>query len=171
MFYAHCSCGIRSVILEPPGGSVTACVHDNIVITCTVSPPQIIWWTLTDLNNASVFEQELYAPVNSGKLPADIRPLGDFMVRLESNSPLVSTATLNDTAPENNGTWLACSKNDNFDYSLPGEFAAITILVEGKQYKHVVRINVGQPYISLYDSRLNLLLPCSFRFPLLSTES
>ena len=92
----------------------------------------MLWWTLTDLKNDSVFEQEFYAPINSDKLPADVRPLGDFVLRLESNSPLVSTATLNDTAPENNETRLACSKNDNFDYSLPGEFAAITILVKGK---------------------------------------
>ena len=60
---------------------------------------------------------------------------GDFVLRLKSNSPLISTATLNDTDLKHNGTQLTCTKEDYFYDSLPEEFAAITILVEGIVYE------------------------------------
>ena len=131
---------IHAVILEPAGGSVAVCVHDKIVITCTVSVDcDILWWTLPGVKNGSDPEQEFYAPLSStGQLPADMREFGDFVLQLESNSPLASTATLNDTDPENNGTLLVCSINDNFNCSLPEGCAAITILVKGIQNKQVV---------------------------------
>ena len=81
---------IHSVILEPPGGSVAVCVHDKIVISCAVSSSPTLWWTLTDVKNASIFEQEAYTSSSSFKQE---KMLGDLVLRLKSNSPLVSTAT------------------------------------------------------------------------------
>ena len=116
------------MILEPAGGSIAVCVHDNIVITCTVPSSSLLWWTLTDIKNASIFEQEQYTSLSSPQLE---KMLGNFVLLLKSISPLVSTATLNDTDPKHNGTQLTCTKYDYFYGSLPEEFAAITILVEG----------------------------------------
>ena len=117
---------IHSVKLEPPGGPFTVCDHDTVVITCTLSSSQTLWWTLTDVKNASVFEQEQFISLSSlqqGKM------LGDFVLRLKSTSPLVSTATLNDTDTKHNGTLLTCANTNA--YPPPEEFAGITILVKG----------------------------------------
>ena len=130
MIYTLLPCVTQSVILEPAGGSVAVCVQDSLVITCTVSSSPTLWWTLTDLKNASVFEQESY--ISSSSLQQE-RILGDFVLRLKSMAPLVSTATLNDTDPKHNGTQLICTKVDYFSDSPPEELAAVAILVKGIQ--------------------------------------
>ena len=111
--------------LEPAGGSVAVCVHDNIVITCTVSSTQILSWTLTHLENASVLEKEQYTFKSSLQQE---RTLGDFVLRLKSNPSLASTAALNDTTPKHNGSLLTCA-NTNADNPLPEQFAETIILV------------------------------------------
>ena len=128
MTYTLLRCVIHSVYLEPAGGSVAFCVQDNIVITCTVSSFQTLWWTLIDLKNAIVLEPKSFTP--SSSLQQE-KFLGDFVLRLKSTSPLASTAILNYTDPEHNGTQLTCTKVDYFYDSLLEEFAAITILVKG----------------------------------------
>ena len=114
-------------MLEPAGGSVAVCVHDNIVITCIVSSTQILSWTLRELKNGSVFDKEDYT--SSSSLQQE-RMLGDFVLRLTSNVPLVSTATLNDTDPKHNGTLITCA-NTNADDPLPEQFAEVIMLVLG----------------------------------------
>ena len=151
MTYTLLPCVIHSVYLEPAGGSVAVCVHDNIVITCTVSSSPSLWWTLTDLQNASIFEQESYSSSSSQQQE---KMLGVFVLRLKSISPLVSTATLNYTDPKRNGTQLTCTKEDYFSDSLPEEFAAITIHVEGTCKNKLCELyNVLQ--LHRYGSRLD----------------
>ena len=67
--------------------------------------------------------------------------IGDFLIRLESKDPLVSTATLNDTNLTHNGNVLTCSTM--LVGSQGDEIAQITILVKGEL--HV----------------FNMLLPCA----------
>ena len=60
--------------------------------------------------------------------------IGDFEVVLVSNTPdleLVSTATLNTTNPDHNGTVLSCL-NVLSPSPIPEEMASITIIVKGK---------------------------------------
>ena len=87
-------------------------------------------WTLTELKNASVVDKEDY--ISSSSLDQK-RMLGDFVLRLKSTSPLVSTATLNDTAPKHNGSLLTCA-NTGVNDPLPEQFAGIIILVKGTSF-------------------------------------
>ena len=87
-------------------------------------------WTLTNINNDSVFDKEVY--IDSSSLQQE-KMLGDFVLRLKSTSPLVSTATLNDTASKRNGSLLTCANTDAED-PLPEQFTGIIILVKGTSF-------------------------------------
>ena len=82
-------------------------------------------WTLRNLTNASVFDKADYLSSNS---LTQERMLGDFVLRLKSNDPIVSTATLNDTDPKHNGSLLTCA-NTNADDPLPEQFVDIIVHV------------------------------------------
>ena len=130
LFNYTASVYIHSVNLEPAGGSVAVCVHDSIVITCTISSTQILSWTLHGPKNNNVFDTEVY--ISSSSLDQE-RMLGDFVLRLKSTSPLVSTATLNDTAPKHNGSLLTCA-NTGADDPLPEQFTDMIIHVKGTNF-------------------------------------
>ena len=123
----YASFNIHSVYLEPAGGSVAVCVRDTIVITCTVSSTQILTWRLPDIKHPGIVLNQQY---NSSSSLQQERMLGDFVLRLNSTSPLVSTATLNDTDSKHNGSLLICA-NTNADDPLPEQFNDIIILVKG----------------------------------------
>ena len=61
----------------------------------------------------------------------DVRMVGDFVIRLESTKPLVSTATLNDVEPKHNGSVLMCASSASTILQ-PEQFAQIIVLVKGK---------------------------------------
>ena len=59
----------------------------------------------------------------------DVGLIGDFVIRLESKGPLLSTATLDDVDPKHNGSVLTCASA--FPNPKPDEIAEIAILVNG----------------------------------------
>ena len=68
---------------------------------------------------------------NNMSLIEDVKMIGDFVVRLESKNPLVSTATLDEVDTKHNGTVLTC-----MTLAMGSEeFTQTTILnVKGKCY-------------------------------------
>ena len=118
------SSDIRSVHLAPASGLFAVCVDEKIVITCTVSSTKVLAWALTDPANGSIPHHYAYTATTSLQY---VRMLGDFDLRLHSNEPLVSTATLNNTDLKHNGTVLACANEVSYE-----DAVSITILVKGK---------------------------------------
>ena len=125
--------------LEPESGSFTVCVDENVMITYTVSSTTTLMWALTDPTNDSILDYYAYTDTTSLQY---VRMLGDFELRLKSNKPLLSTATLNNTDLKHNGTVLFCA--NGFSQPLPEDAASITILVKGKLHAccHSIELHV-----------------------------
>ena len=109
-----------AVELQPTYGLLDACVGDGIAVTCSVTTFVVYW----RVNGESEGFTKAF-PVNS------VNMVGNFEITLVSIAPkLVSTATLNDVNPNNNGTVLTCSTTLE-DNPPPEDAANITIIVQG----------------------------------------
>ena len=113
-----------AAILEPANESLAFCVGSSSVITCSSPMAFLLRWRLTT-NSGSSSSTELKVYINSTSLQ-DVAMIGDFVVRLESKNPLVSTTTLDEVDPKHNGTVLICM---TFTPLGSEEFVQTTVLI------------------------------------------
>ena len=113
-----------AVTLDPANESLALCFDSSLVITCTTTG-DLVWRLIPYQGSFNSLAPKVYRSTSSLQ---GVDMIDDFVVRLESKHPLVSTATLDEIAPKHNGSVLMCAIN-NFPDS--DEFANITILVKG----------------------------------------
>ena len=94
-------------------------------VTCTANTSGLVWKVTS--NQGSKTTDQYTGNVQIGL----VHTIGDFVFRLESKNPFVSTATLDEVRLKHNGTVLSCM-DDPIDY-LSKEIAQITIIVKGNK--------------------------------------
>ena len=111
-----------TAIQEPANESFALCLNLSLVVTCCSSTTAwALRWIITPIQGGSTLV--IYTNISSLE---DVKMIGDFVVRLESNSPLVSTVTLDEVDSKYNGTVLSCMTYTSQGYE---EFTQTTILV------------------------------------------
>ena len=120
-----------AVTLEPVTESLALCVKTSLEITCT-STSLLIWELIPNHPSFSGHLSKVYTNTSSLE---DVDRVGDFVTRLESTNPLVSTATLDEVDIKYNGSVLMCASMAGSNLE-PGNFANIALLMKGK-LKHV----------------------------------
>ena len=113
-----------AAILEPVNESFALCVGSSLETTCSSSNASVLKWMVTTNSGSSNCTALKKFLSNSNSLQDGM--ICDFVVRLESKNPLVSTVTLDEVDPKHNGTVLTC-----MTYTSQGseEFTQTTILI------------------------------------------
>ena len=113
--------------LEPAKEALALCVNSSLIITCTT--PSFLVWRLIPTTEQST-PGNFFKVYDNGSSLEDVDKIGDFLTRLQSKDPVVSTVTLDEVYPKHNGSVLMCACDQALN--LPtDEFARITILVKG----------------------------------------
>ena len=120
-----------AVTLKPASKSFAFCVNSSLEITCTTTTSTVRWDIIIPTQgNSSSERTKVYTSSSSLE---DVEMFGDLVLRLESKYPFVSTATLDEIDPTNNGTVLTCA-NTPLEFPKDDEIAKITVIVNGKLY-------------------------------------
>ena len=84
------------------------CVGSSLVVACcsSTTAAQLIWILIPNMPVGP--NSTLEVTYNDESSLEDVKMIGDFVVRLESKNPLVSTATLDEVDSKHNGTGLIC---------------------------------------------------------------
>ena len=128
-----------AVTLDPANESLALCVDSSLEITCT-TVSYLVWLLIPNPGNLCSFAPKVY--YNSSSLE-DVQMIGDFVLRLESKHPLVSTATLDQVELKHNGSVLMCVTYTILDSE---ELAQITITVKGRNYMYVHDVTCSYVY-------------------------
>ena len=121
-----------AVTLEPASESYAVCINSNLKITCTINSTNSIilaWMLIPGQENSSNIDPESYSNSLSMEM---VKMIGDFVLRLASNNPLISTATLDPVKLKHNGTVLRCA--NHIVYEKANESTEIIIILKGKLY-------------------------------------
>ena len=115
-----------AAILEPANESLALCVGSSLIITCssTTTTAPVLTWTIT-LIPGDPISTILVFYTNTSSLE-DVKMISNFVLRLESTNPIVSTTTLEEVDPKQNGTVLTCM---TFTPLGSVEFTQSTILI------------------------------------------
>ena len=100
-------------------------MNTSLIITFTTT--SFLAWRLTTEQSPPGNLLKVY---DNGSSLEDVDKIGDFLTRLQSKDPLVSTVTLDKVYPKHNGSVLMCAINPLPDPTTD-EFVKITVLVKG----------------------------------------
>ena len=124
VFMPYCILSTLAVTLEPANEPLALCVDSSLVISCTTTS-DLVWRLIPNQGNLNSFAPKVYTSSSS---LGDVGMIDDFVLRLESKNPLVSTATLDRVYLKHNGSVLMCAISQFPDSD---EFANVTIIVKG----------------------------------------